>query len=73
MRPLILAAALALIPAATIADEDDVIRVKSASDVPATVERLVAATEAAGATVFARVDHGAGSRSVGKDIASRSR
>lgn len=69
MRPLILAATLAFAaPLAPLADEADMIRVKSASDVPATVEKLVTAAEAAGATVFARVDHGAGAQKVGKDI-----
>lgn len=69
MRPLFLAAALAFTaPLATLADEADMIRVKSASDVPATVEKLVTAAEAAGATVFARVDHGAGAQKVGKEI-----
>ena len=68
MRPLILAAALAALPAIGFAGDDDMIRLKSASDVPATVEKLASAAEGAGATVFARVDHGAGAQSVGKDI-----
>lgn len=47
---------------------DDMIRVKSAHNVPATAGRLASAIGEAGATVFARVDHGAGARRVGQDI-----
>ena len=67
MRPLILAAAIAVLPAATFAG-DDMIRVKSSHTVAATAGKLAGAAETAGATVFARVDHGAGAKSVGKDI-----
>lgn len=67
-RSLAAAITLAALPAAVLAGEDDMIRVKSSSDVPTTVERLASAAENAGATVFARVDHGAGAQRVGKDI-----
>lgn len=46
------------------ADRDDLIIKNSASDVATTADKLVAAVEAAGATVFARVDHAEGARSV---------
>jgi len=38
---------------------------ESANDVPTTVERLVAAIEAKGLTVFARIDHADGAEQVG--------
>lgn len=68
MRHLLFAAAFAALPAAAFADGGDMIRVQSDADVATTVDRLAAAAEGAGATVFARVDHGAGAQGVGKDI-----
>ena len=41
----------------------------SASDVGATANKLVAAVESAGATLFARVDHAAGAASIGAELA----
>ncbi|MDH3264096.1 MAG: DUF302 domain-containing protein [Paracoccaceae bacterium] len=61
-------AGLALAVSAFPALADDIVRVESARDVAATMDALQAAAEGAGATVFARVDHGAGARSVGSDI-----
>lgn len=46
----------------------DVQRVASGADVAATMDALEAAVTGAGATIFARVDHGAGATSVGADI-----
>lgn len=46
----------------------DVLKVESARDVAATADALEAAVESAGATLFARIDHGAGAESVGADI-----
>lgn len=46
----------------------DVIRVESTMPVTETADALQAAIEGAGARVFARVNHGAGAESVGKDI-----
>lgn len=69
MKRMILAAAMigfAAVPA--LADEDDITKVESDSDVSATVERLEEAVEAAGAKVLARVDHGEGARGVDQDI-----
>ncbi|WDR06265.1 DUF302 domain-containing protein [Devosia rhodophyticola] len=40
----------------------------SPSTVDETVEKLVAAVEGAGATVFAKVDHAAGAKAVGDDL-----
>ncbi len=46
----------------------DIQRQKAQGDVPAVMDALVGAVEGAGATVFARVDHGAGAKSVGMDL-----
>ena len=61
----VMAAALAM-PAA--ADEDDVTRVAASGSVAEVMDRLEAAVTGAGATVFARVDHGAGAEKVGMPI-----
>ena len=66
MRTVLTGLALALSAFPALAD--DIVRVESARDVAATMDALQAAVEGAGATVFARVDHGAGARSVGSDI-----
>lgn len=47
------------------ADDDDIIRVKAADDVTATMAALEDAVTGAGATVFAKVDHGAGAEGAG--------
>lgn len=46
----------------------DLISKSSPHSVTETIDRLTAAVEGAGATVFARVDHGAGAASVGMDL-----
>lgn len=48
----------------------DILRVKAAGDVAATMDALEAAVAGAGATVFARVDHAAGAAGVGMDLAA---
>lgn len=69
MKLLSLAAALiALTASPALADQDDITRVQSNADVAATADRLVAGIETAGATLMARVDHGAGAQTVGRDI-----
>lgn len=50
------------------ADEDDIVRVQAAGDVAATMAALEAAVEGAGATVFAKVDHGAGAEGAGLEL-----
>lgn len=47
----------------------DMIRVESAYSVEETIDRLEAAVEGAGATVFARIDHAKGAESVGMELA----
>ena len=67
MRPfkyLVIAAFLLAAPPAMA----EIVRVESARDVPATADAFAAAAEGAGATVFARIDHGAGARQVGSDV-----
>ncbi|SIO35918.1 Uncharacterized conserved protein, DUF302 family [Rhodovulum sp. ES.010] len=63
-----LAAFLALpgLPAA--ASEDDIVRIMSAVGVSETADALEAAIGKAGATVFARIDHGGGAASVGMEL-----
>ena len=51
------------------ASEDDIMRVAATGDVDSTMDALQAAVEGAGATVFARVDHAGGAKSVGMDLA----
>ena len=47
---------------------DDFASVTSADGVAATMDRLVAAVDGAGATVFARVNHGAGAAAVDMEL-----
>ena len=67
-----IAAAAVLISISSIsgamADRDDLIIKDSASDVAATADKLVAAVEAAGATLFAQVDHAEGASSIGAQL-----
>jgi len=62
-----LAAAIAVMGAGQ-AMAGDLIRVKTAKSVDAAMSALQAAVEGAGATVFARVDHAAGARTVDMDL-----
>jgi len=67
MKRLLLACFVLFGPAVSAA-ADDLVIVDSAHDVATTVERLVAAVEGAGATVFARVDHAAGAANAGMEL-----
>lgn len=62
--------ALAVSSALTLgaANAAELISKTSAHDVPTTIDRLAAAVENAGATVFARVDHAAGAARVGAEL-----
>jgi uncharacterized protein (DUF302 family) len=53
---------------AVMAGENGIERKKAAAGVIETVDRLVDTMEAAGLTIFARMDHGAGAKSIGEDI-----
>ena len=69
MKTLSLAIALlgfAALPA--LAEQNDITRLESNADVTATADRLAAGIEAAGAKLMARIDHGAGAKTVGRDI-----
>jgi len=48
---------------------DGLISVKSAHDVPATADKLIAVLEEKGMTVFTRIDHAAGAKKVGMTLA----
>ncbi len=61
-------AALAAL-AAPASAQGDLIRVRSDAATPETVARLTAAVEAAGATVFATIDHQAGAETAGVALA----
>ena len=61
-----LALALLLAPAAWAAE--GMVTLKSAHDVEVTADRLVAALEDKGMTIFRRVDHAAGAREVGQEL-----
>ena len=70
MRALVLAAALALTPAAFAQSAAPaLIEATSPHPVERTADQLVAAVEKAGARVAARIDHQANARSVGTEIA----
>ena len=61
-------AVLAFIAMTASAQAAELVTKKSAYSVGETVDRLAAAVEAAGAKVFARVDHAAGANAVGQDL-----
>ncbi|WP_299042790.1 DUF302 domain-containing protein [uncultured Tateyamaria sp.] len=50
------------------AGDNGIIRKEAAGSVVETMDKLQAALEGAGLTIFARVDHGAGAQGVGEDI-----
>lgn len=64
MKRFLAAAAITLVSLPAFASDDDIIKVKSTSNVATTMDRLEAVVTGAGATVFARVDHAAGAASV---------
>jgi uncharacterized protein (DUF302 family) len=67
-----LLALLLIAPLATSAEAADVtglVTLPSAHDVPVTADRLVAAAQAKGLKIFARIDHAAGAAEVGNPLA----
>lgn len=66
MKTLLLTSALFF--AATSAQAADLVSKISPYPVEETMQRLVAAVEKAGATVFARVDHAAGAKKIGAEL-----
>lgn len=67
MRHLIAAAGLAVLPGFALADMD-LERLRAEGTVAETMDRLEAVVTEAGATVFARVDHGGGAANAGMDL-----
>jgi uncharacterized protein (DUF302 family) len=67
MRPFVFALPLMLI--ATLASADPFAAKTSPYDVATTMDRLVAAVEGAGATIFARIDHAAAAAKVDQELA----
>lgn len=68
MKTLVAAVSAACVFASAQALATDLVTKPSPNSVTVTVDRLVAAVEGAGATVFARVDHAAGAASVGMEL-----
>jgi uncharacterized protein (DUF302 family) len=68
MKHMMLAAGLAVAATSAGAGENGLMLKDSAQGVTETVDSMVTAMEAAGITIFARVDHGAGAESIGEDI-----
>src|SRR5574337_24797 len=46
-------------------EADDLVEIQSSASFAETVERIVGAIEKAGLTIFARIDHAAGAKSIG--------
>ena len=65
MKKIIAAALLATLAVPAAAESDDLVRVKAGGAVDKTMDALQMAVEAAGATVFARVDHAKGAEEAG--------
>ncbi|MEZ5779293.1 MAG: DUF302 domain-containing protein [Paracoccaceae bacterium] len=66
MKGLVIAALAASIALPALAE--DVVRIEASGAVNEVMDRLETAVEGAGATIFARVDHGAGAESVGTPV-----
>ncbi|MCZ0813380.1 MAG: DUF302 domain-containing protein [Pseudomonadota bacterium] len=69
MRRILGAMMLAAMAQGAAASEEDILRMQAGGDVGATMDALVEAVEGAGATVFARVDHGAGAAGADMELA----
>lgn len=68
MKRILFSLAMVLSASPLFAGESGIIRKQSAQGVAATVDSLTATMEGAGLTIFARVNHGAGAKSVGEDV-----
>jgi len=69
MKPIVAAFAMALMAQGAWASDDDIMKVPAGGDVTATMDALETEVTAAGATVFARVDHAGGAASVDMEMA----
>lgn len=65
MKSMITAAVMGMMALPALADTDDLVRVKAGGAVDVTMDALQTAVEAAGATVFARVNHAKGAEDAG--------
>lgn len=68
MKNLVAAAAVAVLAVPALAQTDDIVRVPASGSVDATADRLEAAIGNAGASVAARVDHGAAAAGAGLEL-----
>lgn len=68
MKQLFFAGVVALAAGPALASDDDIMRVRSSSDVAATMDALEAAVTGVGANVFARVDHAGGAQAAGMEL-----
>lgn len=68
MRILMIFGVVIALAGAAVAGDNRIVRKAALAGVDETAEALVTAIKAAGLTVFARVDHGAGAASVGEDV-----
>lgn len=69
MKRVLIGVVLAFMAQGAQASDDDIMQMQAGGDVPATMDKLVAAVEDAGATVFARVDHSGGAAAAGMELA----
>ncbi len=69
MRQMIFALSCLVLLAGTATADGQLITKQSANDVKTTVDRLEAAVNEAGATIFARVDHAGGASKAGMELA----
>ena len=69
MKRVLIGVVLAFMAQGAQASDDDIMQMHAGGDVPATMDKLVAAVEDAGATVFARVDHSGGAAAAGMELA----
>ena len=68
MKPIIIAVVVTIGLVFSAYADDGIITIKSAHSVKATADRMVNALQSKGMNVFARIDHAAGARKVGKRL-----
>ncbi len=68
MKYFILLLVWAILSAQTVLADDGLVNIKSAHDVKTTADRLEKVLEAKGMTLFNRIDHAAGAKSVGRQL-----
>ncbi len=68
MKHMVLGIVMSCLAGLAFAGDGGILRKEAALGVNATVDSLVSTMEGAGLKIFARVDHGAGAKSIGEDI-----